>query len=85
MNKATIQNVMDLMNREAILERHLADTRRDIADACQDIAIHTPGIKTAPDAYIDVVDVYVSRDMVVTVEPPRPDLPDIRLIVEHPL
>lgn len=50
-----IQTVIGLLETEAILERHLEDTRRDIVRACSDISIRTPGIKTSPDIVYDGV------------------------------
>lgn len=49
----SLKTAIDLLRTEAILERHLADTRQDIRRACADIAVHTPGIHTSPDATID--------------------------------
>lgn len=47
-----MNNILDLMNRENILQRHLIETRQEIRAACHDVAIHSPGVKTSPDTTI---------------------------------
>lgn len=80
----TINTVIGLLQTEALLERHLEDTRQDIRRACADIAAHTPGVKITPD--IDMVDVYIPLEGAHsnTLEDvlDRMGRPDIRLIVE---
>lgn len=75
-----LNNVIDLLQTEALLERHLEDVRQDIRRDCAEIAAHSPGVKTAPD--IEIVDVYLPLEGEAMVILDRLGCPDIRVIVE---